>query len=84
MTSRGVLVYKCRQCGKLTDEFGVPNLIEALTSIVDEGKTPQEWGITAHITTLHHCGSGIVGVADLICGRPDGLGPLPGPPREEP
>lgn len=83
MTSRGVLVYRCRQCGIIVDDIVVPDVISAVASIVAKGRTPRDWPIVARMTVLHLCGAGLVGVADLICGRPDGLSPLPGPPKRE-
>lgn len=63
----GILVYKCRRCNKLQKNTHVPKGMLALTSILHDGETPNEWGVmTARNTDIHFCEDNNLGICDLI------------------
>jgi hypothetical protein len=69
----GLLVYRCRRCGRLDRSIHVPDLIKALVCLSSEFSLPDDWGpMKPNLTGLHHCPGGWLGVTDLIGGRPDG------------
>jgi hypothetical protein len=66
MNESGFLVYKCRRCGELVRNTGVPEGFNALLDITIEGRTRKEWGSGATILDTHLCSDGGIGVSDLI------------------
>lgn len=65
MGKPGVLLYRCRLCGEIERSPHVPDVEEALCCLVVDGAYSTE-GSTATMLTMHYCGSGRVGIADLI------------------
>lgn len=65
---RGSLIYKCRLCGKLHKPVGIPNVTEALISVVVGTPLPKEWdgGRNINILDIHSCGNGRTGLSDLV------------------
>ena len=62
----GLLIYKCRRCGKETRIIHVPSAIVALTTIMSDGHTPKTWGMIAGSSEICNCKDGNLGMADLI------------------
>jgi hypothetical protein len=56
----GVLLYRCRLCGE-SHETRTINFVHAIGTDAFNG----------HLVTLHDCGPGQVGVADLLGGKAD-------------
>lgn len=58
MSVRGILLYRCRKCGR-PDEVPVIDIAQGLAERIAEGSAP---------TTIHQCSPGHYGGADLIGG----------------
>jgi uncharacterized Zn finger protein len=71
MKEGGRLLYRCRACGKVCDDWGVPDVSMAMITILLYGHTPKEWGVTCRSIDVHHCDEANMGIADLIGGRRD-------------
>lgn len=64
----GNLIYKCRLCGELHKPIGVPNVMEAMVSVVVGKPFPEEWGSghNINILELHNCEDGRIGLSVLV------------------
>jgi hypothetical protein len=68
----GTLLYKCRQCGVTSRATHVPNALKALICILHDTPFPEEWGpLKPGMLSIHTCGEGLIGVADLTAVRED-------------
>lgn len=67
----GVLIYRCRLCGRLDETFRVPRLSRAMVAIGATGFYAIPDGGMARLTGVHACGDGSYGGTDFVGGRPD-------------
>jgi len=72
MSKSGVLQYKCRRCGKISENLHVPSVSMAVSCIVSNIPIPKAWGsIQIGMYDMHYCEDGGIGVCDLIGGIVD-------------
>jgi hypothetical protein len=68
----GTLIYRCRLCQACEEKVFVPDVADALDSIMITGRSPERgWGAMARRFDYHKCHSGYLGVMDLVGGRRD-------------
>ncbi len=80
MTRPGVLLYRCRRCGALDCDPRVPDVTVALVAAVHGAPFPAAWCGPGHgLVSVHACGPGLLGVADLVGAVGDGAPDAPGP-----
>lgn len=68
-----VLLYKCRNCGKIYEDSTRGDLIEMIFySLVNFGdvKIPTPGAMTPQMISTHSCGKNITGVSDLAGLKP--------------
>jgi hypothetical protein len=71
MKEGGRLLYRCRACGKVYDDWGIPDVSVAMIGILFDGHTPKRWGVTRGLIDVHACNEANMGIADLLGGRRD-------------
>lgn len=62
----GLLIYKCRRCGKLNKNTHVPDGLMALSCLIISNRVPKGWGSAASVLDMCSCEDGNIGVSDLI------------------
>jgi hypothetical protein len=63
----GLIVYKCRRCGKENKSLHVPDATLALITLIHGWEFPKEWGcMIPALFDICHCDDGNMGVSDLI------------------
>lgn len=72
MSKGGVLVYRCRKCGKLDKSTHAPDVNMAVILIAQGAKLPSEWGgFQPKMIGIHACKDNEAGITDLIGGEED-------------
>jgi hypothetical protein len=63
----GVLLYKCRRCGKINKDTHTPDGIITIAYVMNDIPLPKEWGVQiCGKTGMCNCGNENIGVSDLI------------------
>lgn len=73
MKRHGRILYKCRRCGSIDRSLSSPDYVTTVSALIVGARDPAASGITARMISLHYCGEGAVGVADVVGGESQSL-----------
>ena len=67
MNKPGILLYKCRRCGKVSKNTHVPGVLVVLMHLLYDTPMPNEWyGVPVYKEEICLCDDKNIGVADII------------------
>lgn len=69
----GILIYRCRACGKLDNSTHAPDLMTVIVSIMTGEAGKPFAGVPVDKWSIHSCEDGTLGVSDLVGGWPDAV-----------
>ena len=73
----GILIYRCRMCGRLDNSTHAPDLLTVLISIMSGEKGKPFDGVPVDTWSIHTCADGAMGFSDLVGGWPDSIRKVP-------